>query len=294
MNGGIPGFHNAPASRAVVASSVLFSVVFGFRGRFLDLGLSYQASQHLPFNVYEKLSIWRLVTSVFAFTSTPELIFGAALLYYFRVFERQIGSNKYAVFIVFSTVISVLLQILALGYLKDPSINPLTSGPYGLLFASYVPFFFDIPVSMRFRIFGLSLSDKSFVYLAGLQLLLSSGRRSVVPGVSGILAGLLYRLNTFGIRRLKVLLSRSFLKYCVLFGVFDSTMQFLNKIELTASDHCLIQGVHTATQDPTEASIAALVSMGFDRNSAIQALALTDYDVNLASNILLEAQALRQ
>nr|CAB3478620.1 unnamed protein product [Digitaria exilis] len=213
------------------------------------------------------------------------MIFGAALLYYFRVFERQIGSNKYAVFIVFSTVISVLLQILALGYLKDPSINPLTSGPYGLLFASYVPFFFDIPVSMRFRIFGLSLSDKSFVYLAGLQLLLSSGRRSVVPGVSGILAGLLYRLNTFGIRRLKVLLSRSFLK---------SDEQY--RLPTTENDGNIPshQGVHTATQDPAEASIAALVSMGFDNNSAIQALALTDYDVNLASNILLEAQALRQ
>jgi len=48
-------------------------------------------------NVYQSLSIWRLITSLFAFSSTPELIFGAALLYYFRVFERQIGSNKYAV-----------------------------------------------------------------------------------------------------------------------------------------------------------------------------------------------------
>jgi hypothetical protein len=48
-------------------------------------------------SVYEKLKIWRLVASLFAFSSTPELIFGAALLYYFRVFERQIGSNKYAV-----------------------------------------------------------------------------------------------------------------------------------------------------------------------------------------------------
>lgn len=48
-------------------------------------------------SVYEKLSVWRLITSFFAFSSTPELIFGAVLLYYFRVFERQIGSNKYAV-----------------------------------------------------------------------------------------------------------------------------------------------------------------------------------------------------
>ncbi|TVU34733.1 hypothetical protein EJB05_16582 [Eragrostis curvula] len=282
MNGGIPGFRNAPASRAVVVAAALFSVTFGFRGRLRDLGLSYQASSpsrlprvfHSEINsVYEKLQIWRLIISLFAFSSTPELIFGAALLYYFRVFERQIGSNKYAVFIIFSTVVSVLLQILALGYLKgsllfvyciqffsdirstDPSLDMLTSGPYGLIFASYVPFFFDIPISMKFRIFGLSVSDKSFVYLAGLQLLFSSGRHSIIPGLSGILAGLLYRMNTFGIRRLK--------------------------------------GTHSATQDLTESSIATLVSMGFDRTSAMRALALTNYDVNLASNILLEAQALQ-
>jgi hypothetical protein len=35
---------NAPVSRAVVVAAVLFSVPFGFRSRFLDLGLSYQAS----------------------------------------------------------------------------------------------------------------------------------------------------------------------------------------------------------------------------------------------------------
>lgn len=35
--------------------------------------------------------------SGFAFSSAPELMFGLYLLYYFRVFERQIGSNKYSV-----------------------------------------------------------------------------------------------------------------------------------------------------------------------------------------------------
>ena len=44
-----------------------------------------------------KLRFWKLVMSVFAFSSTPELLFGLFLLYYFRVFERQIGSNKYSV-----------------------------------------------------------------------------------------------------------------------------------------------------------------------------------------------------
>lgn len=122
----------------------------------------------------------------------------------------------------------------------DPAVNLVTSGPYGLIFASFVPFFFDIPISTRFRVFGVCFSDKSFIYLAGLQvrltriihakrrqffylfyfsscllykpiksnlffqLLLSSWKRSILPGVCGILAGSLYRLNLFRIRRAKV------------------------------------------------------------------------------------------
>ncbi|KAJ0797730.1 putative dynamin GTPase [Helianthus annuus] len=49
-------------------------------------------------DIWKKLQLWKLIVSVFAFSSTPELMFGAYLLYYFRVFERQIGSNKYSVY----------------------------------------------------------------------------------------------------------------------------------------------------------------------------------------------------
>ncbi|XP_044350547.1 rhomboid-like protein 20 isoform X2 [Triticum aestivum] len=240
MSGGLPGFHNAPVSRAVVVAAALFSVPFGLRSRFLDLGLSHQ-------NLYENLRIWRVIASLFAFSSSPELIFGVALLYYFRVFERQIGSNKYAVFIIFSMTVSVLLQILALGYLK------------------------------------------------GLQLLFSSGRRSVIPGLSGILAGLLYRLNIFGIRRLKVPEYATSLFSRLSWPFSNNSYQ---RLPIATTDENIpdlqarqMQGVHTTTPDPTESSIATLVSMGFDRASAIQALALTTNDVNLASNILLEAQS---
>ncbi|KQK10221.1 rhomboid-like protein 20 isoform X2 [Brachypodium distachyon] len=254
MSGGLPGFHNAPVSRAVVVAAALFSVPFGFRGRFLDLGLSYQ-------NVYEKLHIWKLITSLFAFSSTPELIFGVALLYYFRVFERQIGSNKYAVFIVFSTTVSVLLQILALGYLKDPSLAPLISGPYGLIFASYVPFFFDIPISTKFCIFGLRLSDKSFIYLAGLQ---------VPDFATSLFSRFSWPFANISYQRLPV--TRT-----------DENIPYHQARQM--------EGVPATTPDPVETSISTLVSMGFDRASAIQALALTNNDVNLASNILLEAQS---
>lgn len=43
----------------------------------------------------------------------------------------------------------------------------------------------------------------TLVYL--LQLLLSSWKRSILPGVCGILAGFIYRLNILRIRKAKVL-----------------------------------------------------------------------------------------
>lgn len=61
------------------------------------------------------------------------------------------------------------LTLIFISFWADPAANLVTSGPYGLLFASFVPFFFDIPVSTRFRVFGVRFSDKSFIYLAGLQ-----------------------------------------------------------------------------------------------------------------------------
>jgi hypothetical protein len=48
-----------------------------------------------------------------------------------------------------------------------------------------------------------------FVYLAGLQLLLTSGRKSVLVMVASTLAGVLYRLNLCGVRRLRVSSSSS-------------------------------------------------------------------------------------
>ncbi|XP_061364807.1 rhomboid-like protein 20 isoform X2 [Gastrolobium bilobum] len=278
MNGGPSGFINAPVTRAFIIASALFSIFLGIQGRFNTLGLSYQ-------DIFGKFHIWKLIMSIFSFSSTPELMFGLYLLYYFRLFERQIGSNKYSVFIVFSILISLLFEVVAVALLRDPTTNLVTPGPYGLIFASFVPFFFDIPVSTRFRVFGFHFSDKSFIYLAGLQLLLSSWRRSILPGMCGILAGALYRLNVFCIRKAK-------------FPEFISS--FFSRISLPsmgsprAASRRNVRNYPAPMQaavEPTEDSITTLVSMGFDRNSARQALVQARNDVNVATNILLEAQS---
>ncbi|KAF3577034.1 hypothetical protein DY000_02028445, partial [Brassica cretica] len=114
MNGGPSGFNNAPVTRAFVITSVLFTVFFGIRGgggSSSKLALSYQ-------DVFEKFRIWKLIKSSFAFSSTSELLFGVYLLYYFRVFERQIGSNKHSVFILFSGFVSLILQTIVLSLFK--------------------------------------------------------------------------------------------------------------------------------------------------------------------------------
>ena len=49
---------------------------------------------------------------------------------------------------------------------------------------------------------------QAFVYLAGIQLLSSSSLRSVLAGGCGLLAGLAYRYNFLGIKRLKVMPDR--------------------------------------------------------------------------------------
>ncbi|KAL3715690.1 hypothetical protein ACJRO7_007430 [Eucalyptus globulus] len=288
MNVGPSGFNNAPVSRAFIVATGAFTVFFGIRDRANKLGVSYQ-------DIFQKMQMWKLIPAIFAFSSTPELIFGLYLLYYFRIFERQIGSNKFLVFSLFSTIVSMVLQVLTLAVVNVPSSNLVSSGPYAVIFALFVPFFFDIPVSTRFRVLGISFSDKSFIYLAGLQLLLSSWKRSILPGICGILAGSLYRLNVFRIRKAKfpAPISSFFSRLPGLStgsARVSPTRNVVGNIPSFASH----QRNHTSvpsTVEPSEESVATLVSMGFDRNSARQALAQARNDVNTATNILLEAQS---
>ncbi|PSS20987.1 Rhomboid-like protein [Actinidia chinensis var. chinensis] len=292
MNGGQSGFNNAPVARAFVIACGFFTIVFGIQGRSSRLGLSYQ-------DIFEKLQLWKLIVSFFALSSTPELIFGLYLIYYFRVFERQIGSNKYSVFVLFSVIVSLLFQVLALALLKDPTLN-ITSGPYGVIFSSFVPFYLDIPVSTRFRAFGIRFSDKSFIYLAGLQLLLSSLQRSILPGICGIVAGSLYRLNFLRIRKLKFpdFIASFFSRFS--WPSMGSTVSAASSrnVPRNIPSHTgrRVEGNYPAPPtsspvEPSEDSIATLVSMGFERNSARQALVHARNDVNAATNILLEAQS---
>ncbi|XP_020570799.1 rhomboid-like protein 20 [Phalaenopsis equestris] len=288
MNGGPSGFQNAPVTRNLVIACAFLTVLFVARGRSASLGFSYQ-------DITQRLRFLRIIVSTFAFSSVPELMFGLYLLYYFRLFERQIGSNKYSVFVVFSLSASLLFEVLALVFLKERTTKILASGPYGLIFASFIPFLFDIPISSRIHVFGVPFSDKSFIYLAGLQLFLSSWKRSFVPTICGLLAGSLYRLNVFGIRRIKFpqFVASFFSRFSRSDSQSSPPRVSIRRNEPTFVDQHLARSFGSTTTsipEPPESSIAMLVSMGFDSNSARQALVRARNDINVATNILLETQ----
>lgn len=172
----------------------------------------------------------------------------------------------------------------------------LASGPYGLIYASSVLFYLDIPVSRRSHVLGVQLSDKASVYLVDLLLLLSSGKRSILPAICGILAGSLYRLNLFRISQAKI-------PECVtsLFSWISWPTQSIpvapvsNVGTVPSYTRRQLEGTHpylvpSAIEPPAD-SIATMVSMGFDRNIARLALMCARNDINAATNILLEAQS---
>ncbi|CAF1801635.1 unnamed protein product, partial [Brassica oleracea var. botrytis] len=104
------------------------------------LGLSYQ-------DIFDKFRIWKLIKSNFA---TSESL---------RYRLVQISTRPKVV---------LVLQYLFILFV-DTTANLLTSGPYALVFAYFVPFYLDIPVSKRFNVFGAHFSNKSFIYLVGVQ-----------------------------------------------------------------------------------------------------------------------------
>lgn len=69
---------------------------------------------------------------------------------------------------------------------------------------------------------------------------------------------------------------------------------FASKLSLTTDFAWCLQRTYPTPivppMEPPEDSIATLVSMGFDRNAARQALVQARNDINAATNILIESQ----
>ncbi|KAJ3087485.1 hypothetical protein HK102_010990 [Quaeritorhiza haematococci] len=193
----------------------------------------------------------------------------------------------------------------------------MASGPYGFLFATLYQYYRNVPVVYKFRVLGVTVSDKVFLYLLSAQLLWSSFPSSVAAGLCGLLIGALYHhleddsaLRTW---RLPSFLSRFASKYFlpllasgpVVSRGSATTMQDLNMNNSRngsvraggaraarggAGAAAGAAGAAPAPVVPSEDAIELLVGMGFPRERVWEALRTSNNDVNRAVAVLLGAQ----
>lgn len=247
--------------------------------------------------------LWRLLTHNLMFTTPGELLFGTVLLYFFRLFERQMGSSKF--FALWFT--STLIYTSALSGI-DTFLPPLYTpapGPYAILFACLARFFLETPKIYEFQLLGsLALSDKSFPYLLSLQLLLSAIPNSLSSFALACFVGLLLQmpfiqphvdtplvLVSLGTRFLLPLLntrqrasstSRTRRSTRSAGNSGERAQNTMTRPERTSPDPHPVQA-------PPENAVSVLTGMGFSREQAVQALQQSRNDVQAATERLLGA-----
>ncbi|RCH94907.1 hypothetical protein CU097_013012 [Rhizopus azygosporus] len=154
---GPSGFYNVPATKCLIlfigTISVLASI-FGLKQHF-HLQLTPHITVHHQFS--------RLFLSHVAFSSSGDFLFGSIILYSMRIIERQYGTSKYTAFLFITTIISTILEVVMLIVGGRIGLKSIPSGPYAIIFAILYQYYRVIPVTYRFRIFGIVMTDKLFL-----------------------------------------------------------------------------------------------------------------------------------
>ncbi|KAI9250730.1 hypothetical protein BY458DRAFT_524427 [Sporodiniella umbellata] len=144
---------------------------------------------------------WRLLTSHLVFSNSGDFMFGTLLLYMLRVIERQYGTTKYSSFLFVALVLSTFFEVSALVIGKNIGLERIQGGPYALIFASLYQYYRIVPVTYRFRIFGLTMTDKLYIYVLASHIAFSGWIQTFVPAMCGLLTGALYRTDVGHIKR---------------------------------------------------------------------------------------------
>lgn len=195
------GFYKAPVSKGLMGSMFLTCTAMNMP---LLAHMRRYLVCKLP-DIFKEGEVWRLLTSRITFLDTKDLVCGALLIYYFRVFERRYGSHKFASYLLATCTIATILETTAILVLQHLDIDLhsggyLPPGPYGLIFPLFVSFFFDVPRVAQTHILGIPVTGKTLTYLLGLQVC-STSIATGISGLCGIVAGLMYRYNVLYLRR---------------------------------------------------------------------------------------------
>lgn len=143
---------------------------------------------------------------------------------------------------------------------------------------------------------------QTFIYLAAMQLLLSGGRKSVLAGACGLLAGILYRLNLARMKEwrlpaavVRFLGSTLGTDHRPVVGAGSGAAAGAGAGAGAAGAAAAGRGFGPGTQpapgarlpQPSAEAVQQLVAMGFEHQQAARALQQTNNDVQAAISLLL-------
>jgi hypothetical protein len=163
----------------------------------------HHSSMVFDFNMVMSGQFQRLLLSQFIFTNTAQTLVGISLLYVCRQFERQLGSRKFGAFTFISFTLSMVLMMSMAAFTRSMEMNYTpSSGPYSYIFSLLVLFYAHVPkVSpSKYSVLGLPLSEKTWTYVFGAQLLFNEMERSAGPSIIGVLIGMLYLGDHFSMQ----------------------------------------------------------------------------------------------
>ncbi|XP_069746618.1 ubiquitin-associated domain-containing protein 2 isoform X3 [Narcine bancroftii] len=253
------GLHKAPLSKClmVVFSSVAFILAVPLQ--------QYQSYFVYDFKaIKQDHTIWRIISARIICLDLKDAFCNCLLIYNFRIFERRYGSRKFASFLLGSWVLSAFMDLLLVEALRrtlDVSVSILPSGFLGPIFGLFVPFYYSIPSLQVTQVLGrFSITNKTLVYIVGLQLLTSSTNIWILAfsGMGG------------------------FINWERLFSPLRN--------RFNANNQQQGNGLNIPSPSPpvSEEQVARLMEMGFSRVDALQALRATNNDLNMATNFLLQ------
>lgn len=222
-------FSRTPVCKAMWYCGLVLSLVIMFVG-------GKELFWYSPVEIIQHPKQWfmRTAFSAFFYSNFLELCIGLFLLYKFRVFERNLGTKKFSVLILFSLFLNFVFNICTLTLtlslfqsnspelmaLISPSAAAAASGQgakkpslslmkraailpangFGwftsALFVLYVA---EVPKNYNFRVFGVNMNDKWIVYTLYVQMLLAGLPNNIVPVLAGLIAGLLYNSGGLGL-----------------------------------------------------------------------------------------------
>lgn len=244
--------------------------------------------------VLSSLQLWRLFTSLWPSSNLMEGIVSWFLLYRFRLFEREMGSSKFAAFCLLSSVVAMAARAGLLAAVPSTVMRGIASGPYHIIFGLFPLFFHAVPKLQPnyFSICGVPFSDKSVTYMLGCQLLASGGLKSVLASAVGLAIGTLYAIPLTQLQRFRFpRFVRTFFRRWVL-PLLQSDPprpQIRARPSSTQGTQPRGDGSSAVPPGPTpdSAAVDRLVGMGFGRAESEAALRATYGDEDAAANLLL-------